>query len=107
MKFTDLKTVDGVSIADYDGPFYRPRIDGVQAGTLVGIERDWNQSGVSDNVALVMAWHAGNTHNSERFRGTGELYASRTIAYRKHIEIVQAAANAAVQRALVDMNKPA
>lgn len=99
MKFSDLTTADGVPFTEIDGDVYEPSETGVRAGrvhrlTLTG----WcDQSKV--NVTATVCLPNGCTLESH----PDAWYADRALAYRKHIEMAQAAANRLVAKALAEM----
>lgn len=99
MKFSDLTTADGVPFTEIDGDVYEPSETGVRAGrvhrlTLTG----WcDQSKV--NVTATVCLPNGCTLESH----PDAWYADRALAYRKHIELVQNAANKLVAKAIAEM----
>ena len=100
MKFSDLTTADGVPFTEIDGDVYEPSETGVRAGrvyrlTLTG----WCDQSKVNVTATVYLSNGGYLECQPE-----AWYADRALAYRKHIELVQNAANKLVAKALEAMN---
>ena len=99
MKLSDLKTADGVPFCDIEGDVYEPSETGVRAGHVYRMVLEgWNDPARAKITATVYL------PNGCCLECRPEAwYADRALAYRKHIELVQAHANAIVAKAIAEM----
>lgn len=99
MKMSDLTTADGVPFCEIDGDVYEPSETGVRAGHVHSMVLEgWNNPARAKITATVCL------PNGCRLECQPEAwYADRALAYRKHIEMAQARANALVCKAIAEM----
>lgn len=100
MKFSDLKTADGVPFCEIDGDVYEPSETGVRVGRVHRLSLSgWETAG---RCAITASVNITGTHVYLDVCPEA-WYADRAIAYRKHIELVQNAANKLVAKAIAEM----
>jgi hypothetical protein len=97
---SDLKTADGVPFCDITGDVYEPSETGVRAGHVHRMVLEgWNNPARAKITATVCLPNGCCLECQPE-----AWYADRALAYRKHIELVQNAANKLVAKALEAMN---
>ena len=99
MKLPDIKTADGVPFCEIDGDVYEPSETGVRAGHVNRMVLEgWNNPARAKITATVYLPNGCCLECQPE-----AWYADRALAYRKHIEMAQARANALVYKAIAEM----
>ena len=97
MKYSDIKTADGVRFVDIDGGVvYCATLAGVRFGMVFRLECNVHPDGLQPPYISVTWTHGGKMDHTV----FGDIYAVRANAYARHIEIVQADANAKIAAAI-------